>query len=233
MQQQKRCYNTQTSDNETTTLETLPRGMSDVLNDEFLQMQTSHLSKKILMVGNDGVGKSCFVGQFCNGVYKENKDNQMCQLKLVHFNELEMQLQIWDVCGRQRNCMMSGKYYDKTDGIFLMYDVTDPVSFESVKGYMKDIKYHSPTTATKFLVGNKKDLAANQNVSPHEAEELARNEGFIFREISTKSKSEVDDLFQLMIEKIGMKEGEKQINDSLEEVPKTKKKQKKDCCLIC
>ena len=50
------------------------------------------------------------------------------------------------------------KTFRKADGVILMYDVTRPESFYSLKTWMEDVTGFAPGDVCLMIVGNKADL---------------------------------------------------------------------------
>ncbi|GAB1225546.1 hypothetical protein ENUP19_0255G0012 [Entamoeba nuttalli] len=124
---------------------------------------------------------------------------------------------------------MSRSYYEGCNAVIVVFDISDRTTYESVKGWLKDVGYYAPKDIIKYLVGNKTDLAANRIVSSQEAQDLAKREGFEFIETSTKSNNNVDVLFQQIGRLLVQKNLVLSINTP-QPFPKLKKKAK--CCII-
>jgi len=59
---------------------------------------------------------------------------------MVNIDEKVVKLQIWDTAGQDRFRAITKNYYKGSHAIFLMYDVTNINSFNSIKGYITQIK---------------------------------------------------------------------------------------------
>ncbi|BFU19656.1 Rab GTPase putative [Entamoeba histolytica] len=184
---------------------------------------------KILMVGDEGVGKTCLVRQFVNKKNKEDGKSNICYTKILNISGDNIALQIWDFESKQQDTMMSRSYYEGCNAVIVVFDISDRTTYESVKGWLKDVGYYAPKDIIKYLVGNKTDLAANRIVSSQEAQDLAKREGFEFIETSTKSNNNVDILFQQIGRLLFQKNLVLSINTP-QPFPKLKKKAK--CCII-
>ncbi|KAJ5077382.1 ras-related protein rab-13 [Anaeramoeba ignava] len=94
----------------------------------------------------------------------------------------------WDTAGQV--------YLRGSEGVFLVYDVTDEKSFESIEQkWMKDIKQYGNKNVPIVLVGNKCDLEYQRKISKEKGKELADKLNIPFYEISTKDNINVDDPF--------------------------------------
>ncbi|EDR30172.1 hypothetical protein, conserved [Entamoeba dispar SAW760] len=135
----------------------------------------------------------------------------------------------WDFESKQQDSMMSRSYYEGCNVVIVVFDISDRTTYESVKGWLKDVGYYAPKDIIKYLVGNKTDLAANRIVSSQEAEDLAKREGFEYIETSAKSNNNVDELFQ-QIGRLLVQNNLLITTNTPQPFPKLKKKTQ--CCII-
>jgi small GTP-binding protein len=102
-----------------------------------------HLTEKILLVGDSGVGKSSLLLRYCNN------DVPLSQFKLQPTVGLDFKrktlmvplpngqdalvtLQIWDTAGLERFRAVTTSYYHGAMGVVIVYDVCNDVSFTNV-----------------------------------------------------------------------------------------------------
>ncbi|KAL7717328.1 Ras-likeGTP-binding protein YPT1 [Entamoeba marina] len=199
------------------------------LNDGSNFLQTGTESFKVLMVGDDNVGKSCIVNRFTINQFRENEEDFNYKEKIVEMERQRVRLQICDICCKQRTRMMSGSYYKGCDGVVVVYDVTDKQSFESVKGWLKDILFYAPRNVCKILVGNKVDLIVNKVVSTEEAISLAQQENCLFIESSAKSHTSISSIFMDLTSSMILSQLEE---DDSQIVENDEKKGRQSCCAI-
>jgi small GTP-binding protein len=65
--------------------------------------------------------------------------------------------QIWDTSGSKKFLQMSTIHYRYAVGAFLMYDITDRTTFESLHTWLELIQDYSDANVQIALVGNKLD----------------------------------------------------------------------------
>ena len=70
-------------------------------------------------------------------------------------------------------------YYRGAQAAIVVYDITNPSSFERAKFWVKELQRQHTTIA---LAGNKSDLEDQRKVSKEEAAAYAENNGLIFME---------------------------------------------------
>lgn len=101
----------------------------------------------------------------------------------------------WDTAGQERYRTITTSYYRNTQGILLVYDITERKSFNSIRSWVDQIKSHADMHVCKILVGNKCDLIQNRAVSFEEGEALAREFQIPFMETSAFNDINVEEAF--------------------------------------
>lgn len=116
---------------------------------------------KLLLLGDTGVGKSSLMyryadGEFLSGlVGTAGVDHKMKNIE--HIGK-SVKIQIWDTAGQDRYRQLALSYYKGAAGIILVYDVTDPISFQNISYWLGKIKENGDDQAEIILLGNKIDL---------------------------------------------------------------------------
>eukprot|EP01119_Soliformovum_irregulare_P025919 TRINITY_DN971_c0_g3_i1.p1 TRINITY_DN971_c0_g3~~TRINITY_DN971_c0_g3_i1.p1 ORF type:complete len:215 (+),score=40.07 TRINITY_DN971_c0_g3_i1:24-668(+) len=116
---------------------------------------------KMLLIGDSGVGKSCFLLRYVEGAFTENFISTIgvdFKIKTLVVQGKKIKLQIWDTAGQERFQTITTSYYRGAHGILVLYDVTNRVSFDNVKKWMEDIDRHAPPHVARMLIGNKSDV---------------------------------------------------------------------------
>jgi Ras-related protein Rab-8A len=108
----------------------------------------------------------------------------------------QVKLQIWDTAGQERFRTITTSYFRGAQGILLVYDVTDPVSFSNINNWMSQIHQHADLHVNKILIGNKCDMDEERKVSVEEGRGLAEKYKIPFFETSAKSKVNVGEAFE-------------------------------------
>lgn len=126
------------------------------------------LKYKLILVGEAAVGKTSIISRFVNNQFdKKYKCTIGSEFKLKTFNleDYGIQMEIYDTCGTEKFRAITRQYYRNTDGIFLIFDLTNPISFTKLDDWIVDIKNSAPRDSVIFVIGNKKDLEDARNVS--------------------------------------------------------------------
>eukprot|EP01126_Amoeba_proteus_P011752 TRINITY_DN147_c0_g1_i6.p2 TRINITY_DN147_c0_g1~~TRINITY_DN147_c0_g1_i6.p2 ORF type:complete len:110 (-),score=24.37 TRINITY_DN147_c0_g1_i6:86-415(-) len=87
-------------------------------------------------------------------------------------------------------------------GIIVVYDVTNPETFNNVQKWLQEIERYACENVHKLLVGNKCDLASERKVSTEDAKDFADQLNLTFLETSAKTASNVEEAFKKMAQSI-------------------------------
>ncbi|KAL7559970.1 hypothetical protein ACA910_014281 [Epithemia clementina (nom. ined.)] len=154
---------------------------------------------KLLMIGDSGVGKTCLLLRYANDSFSPTFITTIgidFKIKNVDIDGTRIKLQIWDTAGQERFRTITTSYFRGAQGILLVYDVTDRRSFESIRNWISQIQQHADVHVNKILVGNKCDMKDEKVVSTQEGENLAKEFGIPFAEVSAKNDINVDKSFK-------------------------------------
>ena len=119
---------------------------------------------KVLVLGDSGVGKTALIQRFYNNKFSQQFRSTIgadfCK-KDVMIDGKRISLQIWDTAGQERYYSLSYAYYRGTDCCALVYDITNPDSFENLMrwkdDFLKNVNPLEPHTFPFVILGNKSD----------------------------------------------------------------------------
>ena len=154
---------------------------------------------KYIIVGDSSVGKSCLLLQFTDQRFKAAHDLTIG----VEFGSRTIQvdpnnsvkLQIWDTAGQESFRSITRSYYRGAICALLVYDITRKYTFQNLVRWLEEMLEHAYSRMTIILVGNKKDLESEREVSYEEGAEFAKKNKLIFFETSAKTAENVDAAF--------------------------------------
>lgn len=116
--------------------------------------------------------------------------------KMFNIKEKKIKLQVWDTAGQESFKSITRAYYKGSIGALLIFDITNEKSFDDLGNWLYEIKNHSHQKLNIMLVGNKKDLASEREVSEEKAAKFAKDNGFLgYIEISALSGENVEQPF--------------------------------------
>lgn len=163
-------------------------------------MDDSEYLFRVLIVGDTGVGKSCFLLRFTENRFKDQHNVTIgveFGAKSLSVDGHVVKLQIWDTAGQESFRSITRSFYRKADGVLLMYDVTNSQSFANCASWIQEIHENVPEQGNVlYLVGNQVD-SEEREVTLQEAQALVSSQKLSgFRETSAKTGLNVDEVFQ-------------------------------------
>ena len=157
-----------------------------------------------LLIGDTGVGKTTLVHRLLrrevatdSSKYTPTKGCEFATTTLRLSDARDVKVNIWDMSGNPIYLDLLKEYCRNICGVFLVYDVNNPESFDHIMGWYKKIKEyldqmvsHGKATDSDlakgpvfFLVGNKSDVSPHR-VHIDSAKDLAQRYNWLFMEVS-------------------------------------------------
>ncbi|XP_050228048.1 ras-related protein RABC2a-like [Mercurialis annua] len=175
---------------------------------------------KIVLIGDQGVGKSSLLVSFVSGAVTDLPSTIGTDIKIkqITVGGKRLKLTFWDTAGQERFRTLTSSYYRDAHGIILVYDVTRKQSFTNLANlWIKEVDLYSTNIGCiKMLVGNKVDKESERAVSREEGMDLAKQLGFLFVESSAKTRENVEKCFDDLALKI-LEESEKKRQEELKQ----------------
>ena len=188
---------------------------------------------KIMVLGESKVGKTSLIKRYTKdqfgGVYLTTVGMDF-QDKIIEIEDKKVRLQVWDTAGQERFRNVTKSYFQSSQGLLVVYDITDKDSFENINFWMENVKKNAPENVKLILVGNKCDLANERKVTIEDGENKARNYNIKFFESSAKDGTNVNELFFYLANEIYQDEKTKGKENKKTVQLDSKKKGKKGCC---
>ena len=165
---------------------------------------------KVLLIGDSGTGKSCLLIRFADDQFSDNYISTIgvdFKIKTITVEGKTVKMQVWDTAGQERFRTITASYYRGSNGIILVYDVTNRDSFDHVSYWMQEVDRLAATDVCRLIVGNKSDLTDKRVVSTQEGEALAQQYGISFLETSARDNTNVEEMFTAMAKAMRKKQG--------------------------
>ena len=160
---------------------------------------------KLILVGDSYVGKTNILSKYIKNEFNQNTKSTVgveFGAKLLKIEDKIIKAQIWDTAGQERYKSITSAYYKGAKGAFIVYDITNRLTFESVDKWVQDLNLNSDKNITLLLIGNKKDLADKRDVTKEEGEEKAKSFGLAFLETSALTGENIDKVFDYMLKEV-------------------------------
>ena len=194
----------------------------------------------ILTLGEKAVGKTSLVLKYTENTFNEKyistigiefkekylkKNGENFKLRLVEPSTLVTNQNLINL---------------ECDGIIFLYDITNKKSFDDISKYIEIFQKQKRENFPMILLGNKIDKEEEERkISKEAGEELAKDKGINFSEISVKEGRNVDEAVDSLINQIF--ETNPKLKDNIENAPMLNENQKGDkkdnsdpcpCCSI-
>ena len=160
---------------------------------------------KLILVGDSYVGKTNILSKYIKNEFNQNTKSTVgveFGTKILKIEDKIIKAQIWDTAGQERYKSITSTYYKGAKGAFIVYDITNRLTFESVDKWIQDLNLNSDKNITLLLIGNKKDLADKREVTTEEGEEKAKSFGLAFLETSALTGENIDKVFDYILKEV-------------------------------
>ena len=151
----------------------------------------------VVLIGDTLVGKNELLNSLCLSSGTGCHIGRSFVPKSFQIHGKQVQLRIWNVSGHDRffqnpDCKMYGR---GASGAMVVYDVTRRSSFENIHRCLSILDRGTAIV----MLGNKCDMAEQQEVTKEEGETLATEKGIRFIETSAKNDDNVDEAFTILV----------------------------------
>jgi Ras-related protein Rab-18 len=165
------------------------------------------MSVKLLMLGHGSVGKSSLLMRCTDQKCLPEHEPKATIGVDTWSHKLEVKgrrvnLTVWDTPGVERFRAMTSSYYYGTQGIILVYDITNRESFGALANWFAERGTHVPESTVKMIIGNKADKEYARQVPKAEAAAYAACMGCLFAETSAKTAIGLHEAFHDVVERI-------------------------------
>ncbi len=151
------------------------------------------ISKKIILTGSFGVGKTSLFNRFLYSKFDEKYLTTIgvkVDKKVITVNGKELNLLIWDIAGEISQDKVPNSYFLGTSGIVYVFDLTRPITVKNMETDLEHLRKLSPGVTIK-IVGNKSDL-----VTPAQVAEFVETTGIEYDFLtSAKTGETVEEVF--------------------------------------
>ena len=169
-----------------------------------------NITFKILTIGVSGVGKTRILRRFVENKFSKSNSETIgidFKAKTLNINNQVIKLKIWGTAGQERFTNITTLYCKGTDGMVLIYDVTNDSSYKIMRDWMEQIlsnKLHEEVGLV--LMGNKCDMEP-RSVTEEMGKKLAEILKIDYYETSALNGQGIKEAFEALIRDIMKKKG--------------------------
>ncbi|TGJ82891.1 hypothetical protein E0Z10_g5888 [Xylaria hypoxylon] len=193
-------------------------------------------SKKIVVVGDGGCGKTCLLISYSQGYFPEKYVPTVFENYITYPTHQQsgktVELALWDTAGQEEYDRLRPLSYPETDLIFVCFAIDCPNSLDNVLDkWYPEVLHFCPYTPL-ILIGLKSDLRhkktciemlKTQGLTPVTTEQgmaVSKKMGAQYMECSSKEMVGVDEIFESAIHSVVMND-RKNIEAAMAAAPKS------------
>jgi len=212
-------------------------------------VQPPSFSKKFVVVGYGGCGKTCLLISYSQGHFPEKYVPTVFENYITHKihkpSGKTVELALWDTAGQEEYDRLRPLSYPETDLLFVCFAIDCPNSLENVMDkWYPEVLHFCPTTPI-ILVGLKSDLRTKRTcidllktqgltpVTPEQGKAVAKRMNAIYMECSSKEMIGVEEVFELAVNTaVGHEIVSREMNESRMSGGMSRKKEKRPCKIL-
>lgn len=163
---------------------------------------------KFQLIGDSGCGKSCLLIRFADDTYTDSYVSTIgvdFKMKSLPIGDKMIKTQVWDTAGQERFRTIQSNYYRGAHGAIVVFDLTDQVSFNNIKDWIKLYREKENNNGNIILIGNKADLVTKRVVDQTTIDDFINdptNQVDAYIETSAKTGENVNAAFQVAAEAV-------------------------------
>ncbi len=183
--------------------EITPEEKEAFVSDGKIDVEAKHFRFKVLVCGDPSVGKTSIILRYTDKAFKRTYIPTIgvnITEKVFRYKDAKIEFIIWDIAGQAKFQRMRRHFYKNCDGILLVFDLTQPTTFDSIPKWKKDIENYVDYELYGYVLANKKDLADRREIDENTAKKLAKELGLEYFETSALTGENVDQAFLKMAE---------------------------------
>ena len=187
----------------------------------------------LLIIGNSNVGKTSILYKYSSKLFNENYIPTLgldfCT-KDENINNKTIRIKIWDTAGQERYRSLVKCFFHKSQGVILVFDVTNQKSFDDLNIWINLIKseIHDDIYQTPIIIlGNKTDLP-KRVISKDTASDFSKEYNLSYYETSAMNGDGIETAIKDLVKKIIKNGGNKGGKYNLRLSESSKKNSK--CC---
>ncbi len=162
---------------------------------------------RVVLCGESGVGKTNLLLRYIKNTFDASTKptigiDFLC--KEIKIGAKTISVQYFDTAGQEKFRSISNTYFKNSQGVILVYDITDRPKFDKLDSWIHDAQSNTGEQIDFLLIGNKTDLEKDRQISTQEGERLAKAHGMLFMEVSALSNADdcVNKAFDLLVNQI-------------------------------
>ena len=154
------------------------------------KQKNNKINFSLIIIGDFPVGKTSICDRIFNKNFQDSKVptiGTQFQSKIINIKNKTMNIIVWDTSSILIYKTMIMNIIKKVNGIFLVFDVTNINSFNSLSNWIKNIKtVIDLKSVLLYIIANKIDLEKERVINTEQIKNFCKEENLIFFETSAK-----------------------------------------------
>ena len=160
---------------------------------------------KLILLGESGVGKTCIINRYIKDSFDSGEiitTNVKAIEKTLIINNKNIQLNIWDTVSQEKYRSISKIFYQDTQILILVYDVTNKKSFDELDFWRNSFYENNGNDVIVGVAGNKEDLFLEKKISEEEGIKYSNKINASFAQLSAKTNRKgINDFIMKLVQK--------------------------------
>jgi len=158
---------------------------------------------KIVCIGDTFTGKTSILQRYTQHSFGE-QGNSTIGVEFSTVQQPGFKMTLWDTAGQERYRTLTSSYYRGAHAVVLVYSANDRNSFTGAEHWLKEFNIYGDKKTLVILVANKIDLEPRR-ISSSEGAAWANQKDLAYAEVSAKTGTGVNELFQWLIDELKKK----------------------------
>jgi small GTP-binding protein len=147
-----------------------------------MTVKAKRISKKIVLLGDPGVGKTSMIRRFVYDIFDDKYittlgmkvTKKMIKIdKFGNASNLNLTLMIWDLMGQKEYQYLHKSTYKGTDGAIIVCDITRKQTLDNIPEWVSNL-FNITGNIPVVLIGNKCDLSDKSEFRFQELQDLGK-----------------------------------------------------------
>ena len=159
------------------------------MNENVDENNKHYLERKLILLGDSNVGKTNLINVTAGNEFQDRSNITLSASFLARNFEIDSnkyKILLWDTAGSERYRGLTKLFYKGSDIVIFVYDITSIKTFNSLEDWIKETKEIIDNDYVCGIVGNKKDLYKQEEVTEKKGMEFAQSKGMKFKLVSAK-----------------------------------------------
>ena len=175
---------------------------------------------QLLIIGDSTVGKTSILNKYSSRSFNPN---YIATVGLDFFTKDEIidnktiRIKIWDTAGQERYKALTKCFFQKAQGVMIVFDVSSLKSFNNLKFWIDSLNSQLSEDMSLIpvtVIGNKIDLPKRE-VNKDTADDFAQKYGFQYFETSAKTGEGIDSSIKELARRVMNNGGKKNGKDNM------------------